>query len=359
MPEHLHRTRRGQGLDAGSRAFAALLLAIALGAPAGAQSPQGPAGDSGAPRRIGDPYEAYDQGSYEQALQGFVDQQVERPEDPAVAFNIGSAQYKLKDYQEAERHFATAALSADPKLRQQALYNLGNVAFRQGRLEDAVERFKAALEIDPDDQDAKFNLEFVRDEIRRRNEEAQKRQQDQDKDQQQNQDQQNQDQQNQDQQDQQGDQGQQDQQGDQDQQQGQQGQDSDRDGLPDQAETQAQNPTDPNNPDSDGDGLRDGQEDKNGNGQVDAGETDPNNPDSDGDGVPDGAEEQAQQGQQNPAQEPQTGAEDGQPGQAVPSDAEGLTEEEAERYLQALEEVRPKPPEDTRRGRRGRPEKDW
>ena len=37
-------------------------------------------------------------------------------------------------------------------------------------------RYQAALAADPDDADAKFNLEFVRDEIRRRMEEAKKRQ---------------------------------------------------------------------------------------------------------------------------------------------------------------------------------------
>ncbi|MCB1057520.1 MAG: tetratricopeptide repeat protein, partial [Acidobacteria bacterium] len=298
MPEHSTVTAAPRPLGSALLALAATLL---LAGSATAQPPQSakpgpgspvapappdappvaadPAGQ-GAPRRIGNPYDAYDQGSFDQALQGFVDQQVERPEDPAVAFNIGSAQYKLKDYDQAERYFANAALSGDPKLREQALYNLGNVAYRQGKLDQAVERYKSALELDPDDQDAKFNLEFVRDEIRRRNEEAQKRQQEQNQQQQnqsqdqqnqdqqnqdqqgqqgqdqQNQDQQNQDQQNQDQQDQGQDQQNQDQQGQQqDQQQGQQGQDSDRDGLPDQAETQAQNPTDPNNPDSDGDGL--------------------------------------------------------------------------------------------------------
>jgi hypothetical protein len=42
--------------------------------------------------------------------------------------------------------------------------------------------------------------------------------------------------------------------------------------------------------DSDGDGLWDWEEDRNRNGQVDAGETDPQNPDSDNDVIPDGPE---------------------------------------------------------------------
>jgi Ca-activated chloride channel family protein len=284
-----------------------------------------------------------------------VDVQVERPEDPAVALNVGSVHYQMKNYEEAKKAFSAAALAGDPKLREQALYNLGNCAFREGKLEEAVELYKAALDADPEDADAKFNLEFVRDEIRRRHEEAQKRQQEQ-QDQQQGQDQ-KQDQQ-QGQQDQQ--QGQQGQQGQQDQ-QGQQGPDSDQDGLSDQAERSAENPTDPNNPDTDGDGLRDGQEDRNANGKVDAGETDPNDPDTDGDGLPDGQDPQPT--------EPQTSQGDGQesPPQGEAQEAsgssaqgeEGLTPEEAERYLQALEEGRPEKKQPARRGSPSRPVKDW
>ena len=58
--------------------------------------------------------------------------------------------------------------------------------------------------------------------------------------------------------------------------------------------------TNPLNPDTDGDGLTDGQEDPNadgaspnnigGTGTTGSGETDPNNPDTDGDGLPDGRE---------------------------------------------------------------------
>ena len=309
---------------------------VASGSAALAQQAAPPAGDQDAapppepepqaalPERFDDPYAAYASGNWEQALQGFADQQVEHPENPEVALNLGSVHYEMKNFEEAERHFASAVLSGDPGVRNQALYNLGNSAYRQGKLQEAVELYMAALEVNPDDEDAKFNLEFVRDEIRRRHEEAQKRQQEQ----------------------QQGDQQQQQQQGgDQQQQQQQpQPQDSDGDGLPDELERTAQNPTDPENPDSDEDGLADGQEDRNRSGQVDEGETDPNNPDTDGDGISDGeeAEQQEQQGSQEQSE-----------------DEEGLTPEEAERYLQALEEGRPDQRRASQGGRRARPEKDW
>ncbi|MFM7200148.1 MAG: OmpA family protein [Myxococcota bacterium] len=54
-----------------------------------------------------------------------------------------------------------------------------------------------------------------------------------------------------------------------------------------------QDPNDQTNPydaDTDDDGILDGDEDSDGDGQVDPGETDPNNPDTDGDGIQDGTE---------------------------------------------------------------------
>ncbi|MGC6417399.1 MAG: hypothetical protein ACON3Z_09775 [Bradymonadia bacterium] len=62
--------------------------------------------------------------------------------------------------------------------------------------------------------------------------------------------------------------------------------DTDDDGLDDGLERRSG--TNPREPDSDMDGLLDGQEDQNRNGQRDAGETDPLDADSDGDGIPDG-----------------------------------------------------------------------
>ncbi len=355
------RRRRAEsaaaGLRAGTAAGAAVLaaaLALAGAVPAGAgQTGEPPPAEQAAPAVSGgdldDPWNAYQAGAYDRALQGFIERQVENPEEPVLALAVGSSRYQLNDFAAADKEFARAALAADPGTRQRALYNLGNSAYRQGRLEEAVELYKAALEVDPDDEDAKFNLEFVREEIRRRLEQARQREQQQQGQQDgQNQQetegdggQQPQDQEGQEQEPQDGQQ-----QGEQDTERQQQpgGADSDGDGLPDATERQGANPTDPADPDSDGDSLPDGAEDSNRNGRVDAGETDPNRADSDGDGVPDAADPDTPAGTVAAAQA------EGDPG--------GLTPEEAERYLQALEDGRPQQRRPGDR-RATRPRKDW
>lgn len=66
--------------------------------------------------------------------------------------------------------------------------------------------------------------------------------------------------------------------------------DTDDDGVTDGEEVNGVNATDPLAIDSDGDGLSDGDEDLNGDGRVDVGETNPNDADSDNDSIPDGIE---------------------------------------------------------------------
>ena len=43
---------------------------------------------SGPAPKVDNPYDAYTKGLYDQALQGFTDLQVDRPEDPALMLNI-------------------------------------------------------------------------------------------------------------------------------------------------------------------------------------------------------------------------------------------------------------------------------
>ena len=125
----------------------------------------------------------YAREKYDEALNAFVDGQIEHPEDARLKYNIASSKYMMKNYEEALRGYLDLAATArDARLEEKALFDAGNTLYRQGKLEEAIEYYKKALALAPEDKDAQQNLEFVREEIKRRMNEAkdtQKKQQEQ------------------------------------------------------------------------------------------------------------------------------------------------------------------------------------
>ena len=112
-----------------------------------------------------------------------------------VQYNTGVTAYRSNDYSSAATTFEQATASPDRALQQRALYNLGNTAYRLGAAdptkaqplwERALKNYETALALNPQDEDAKFNHEFVKKKL----EELKKQQEQQQQQQQKNQDQQ-------------------------------------------------------------------------------------------------------------------------------------------------------------------------
>jgi len=104
----------------------------------------------------------YNANQYDMAADKFQEAQANQPENPEVAYNLANARYRLGQYEAAIEDYASViAQTPDAHLKQQALYNQGNAYFRLGYLEEAVETYKKALEINPSDEDSKFNLEYA------------------------------------------------------------------------------------------------------------------------------------------------------------------------------------------------------
>jgi len=132
-----------------------------------------------------------------------------------VGYNNGVTAYRSNDFTSAATAFEQATASPDRSLQERAQYNLGNAAYRLGEADPtkaqamwqrAVKSYETALALDPKDEDAKFNLDYVKkrlQELKQQQEQQQKQQQQQDKQNQQNQQEQKQDNQQQDKQQQQ------------------------------------------------------------------------------------------------------------------------------------------------------------
>lgn len=133
-------------------------------------------GDSVFANSAGEGLEAYEKGDYEKALELLIEAQLDDPDRPEILYNIGNAYYRKGDFESALGYYKDALNTEDTKLRQKAYYNIGNTEFRNGKPEDALKNYEEALSIDPDDEKARQNLEFVKKVI-----EMQKQQQDENK----------------------------------------------------------------------------------------------------------------------------------------------------------------------------------
>lgn len=113
------------------------------------------------PLKVREGLESYDEGRFAEALDSFRDAGIEDPNDGRISLDIGSALYRQDSLEQAGEEFARALVGDDAGLRAGAAYGVGNAQFRQQQLAQAVESYERVLEIDPDDMDAKFNLELA------------------------------------------------------------------------------------------------------------------------------------------------------------------------------------------------------
>ena len=101
----------------------------------------------------------YAEGRYAEAQVKYLEALRADPSSPVIRFNEGNALYQSQEYQRALEAYRDAIESGDPGLAPGAWYNVGNSFFRQQQLEASIEAYKQALRIDPNDDDAKHNLE--------------------------------------------------------------------------------------------------------------------------------------------------------------------------------------------------------
>jgi len=104
---------------------------------------------------------AYDAQKYEDALAAFEEAKKERPDDPAVEYNRGVALAQLGRVAEARSAFQRVTESNRPELQEKAWYNLGNVHATTGERKEALQAYRRALKLDPNDELARHNYEVV------------------------------------------------------------------------------------------------------------------------------------------------------------------------------------------------------
>ncbi len=107
----------------------------------------------------------YNKGAYSQAAEAYRRALTEDPYNPRAHFNLGDALFKLEKYDEARKQFykiIAAGEKSDNRLRQNAYYNIGNSFFAQQKYREAIDAYKRALDLNPEDGETKYNLELAK-----------------------------------------------------------------------------------------------------------------------------------------------------------------------------------------------------
>jgi Ca-activated chloride channel family protein len=107
---------------------------------------------------------------------------------PDAVFNTGDALYKQNKFEDAAKQFLeTANMNDDKSKKSAALYNLGNSMLKANKPQESIEAYKNSLKLNPENPQAKYNLAYAQDLLKKQQEQKQQQQnkdkQDQKKDQ--------------------------------------------------------------------------------------------------------------------------------------------------------------------------------
>lgn len=138
--------------------------------------------DNGAVRKG---VKAYEKGDYEAAAHAFNQALKSNPDNELAAFDLGNVHYRAQVWDAARQHYERLGQkSATPALRQNAFYNQGNVYLNQQQYDKAIEAYKQAVRLDPQDAEARYNLNYALEKKQQQQQNQSQKQQNQDKEQQ-------------------------------------------------------------------------------------------------------------------------------------------------------------------------------
>jgi tetratricopeptide (TPR) repeat protein len=128
--------------------------------------------------------------AYLEALADYQSAQIDSPEMAEPYYNAASALYREGAYPEALAQIQQALqYAASDTLAQNSFYNLGNTSYSSQEWQAAVDAYTEALLLNPDDQEAKYNLELALQQLQQQQQQEQE-QQEQEQEQEQQEDQQ-------------------------------------------------------------------------------------------------------------------------------------------------------------------------
>ena len=105
----------------------------------------------------------YKSGNYEEAIAKYREALEIRPNNAKAQFNLGDVYYAKQSYDTAYAEFQKVLeISPDAKLKSDAVFNMGNCLLAQDKYYDAFNVYKVSLKLNPENENALYNLEYCR-----------------------------------------------------------------------------------------------------------------------------------------------------------------------------------------------------
>jgi len=124
--------------------------------------------------------DAYENKQFDNAIKKYQQALGKKPADQTASFNLGNALYKNNKMEEAIKAYDIAlAKTYSGKDKARTLYNKGVVMQQNKKLHECIEAYKSALKLDPQDEDARLNLQKA---LQQQKEQQQKEEKDKKKD---------------------------------------------------------------------------------------------------------------------------------------------------------------------------------
>ena len=106
--------------------------------------------------------EYYQNQEYEEAKNYYENIIIKKSENVEAHFGSGASSYQKGDWEVAKQSFQESLKSSDNNLRSKAYYNLGNTFYKDNKTEEAISFYRKALELNPNDKEARFNYEYLK-----------------------------------------------------------------------------------------------------------------------------------------------------------------------------------------------------
>lgn len=106
-------------------------------------------------------HEPYLKGDYASALASYRDAAGRTPDSGEPYYNSANTLYRTEEYEEALESYDESLIRAEGDLRSRGFFNRGNTSYQRQDYSEAVEAYKEVLRMNPDDGDAKHNLELA------------------------------------------------------------------------------------------------------------------------------------------------------------------------------------------------------